>query len=144
MIGGLIIKMINNTDLVKVRNEIKRLVSRDERVVVRAHGDDFNRKIFEMRDVDMVIGLEFFKRDRLKQRDSGLNEVLVKLAKKNGIVIGVDVGRLVKLDKLEKAKVLSRVRQNIKLCKRVGVGVVGWPFDIIEKRDFEAFLKVVG
>jgi|TARA_B100002003_G_C14060337_1_gene510457 RNase P/RNase MRP subunit p30 len=136
--------MINNNDLVKVRNEIKRLVSANEEVVVRAGSDEFNRKVFEMRDVGMVVGLEFGKRDRLKQRDSGLNEIMCRLAKKNGIVVGVDVGRLARLDKLEKAKVLARVRQNIGLCKRTGVKMIGYPAGDYDKKDLSGLVVSLG
>ena len=136
--------MIVSNDLMKVRNEIKRLISKNEMVIVKAGDDLFNRKLFENKDIDLVVGLEFGRRDRLKQRDSGLNEVLVKLAKKNGIKIGIDVGRIAGLDRLEKAKVLSRVRQNVKLCKRVGVEIVMWPERVVEKRDFDGLIKVLG
>ncbi|MAH06941.1 hypothetical protein CMI38_01675 [Candidatus Pacearchaeota archaeon] len=132
--------MIISNDLVRVRNEIKRLVSSGDEVVVKAQGDDFNRKVFEMNDVGMVVGLEFGRRDRLKQRDSGLNEIMCRLAKKNGIVIGVDVGRLARLDKLEKAKVLARVRQNIGLCKRTRVRMVGYPVGSYDKKDLSGLV----
>ncbi len=116
--------MISEKNIEKARREIQKLVRSGEKVIVEAGDDNFNRKIFEIKDVDMVVGLEFDRRDRLKQRDSGMNEILAKLAKKNGIVVGFDVARLCKLDSLEKGKVLSRLRQNIQLCKRTGARIV--------------------
>lgn len=116
--------MITEKNIEKARKEIQRLVRSGEEVIVEAGDDVFNRKIFEMKDVDMVVGLELGGRDRLKQRDSGMNEVIAKLAKKNGIVIGIDIGMIKRLDALEKGKALGRIRQNIKLCKRTGARIV--------------------
>ncbi|MEK6831077.1 MAG: hypothetical protein AABX77_03540, partial [Nanoarchaeota archaeon] len=86
--------------------------------------------------------LEFNRKDFLKQRNSGLNEVLCKLAKENNIKIGIDFSRIVKLDKIEKARVLARVRQNIELCKRIGCRliIVG---DYI-KQDTMSFFLILG
>lgn len=116
--------MINISNINEARREIQRLKKEGKEVVVLAQDDGFNRKSFENKDVDMIVGLEFNKKDKLKQRDSGLNEVLCKLAKANDIKIGIDIDKISKLDKIEKARVLARVGQNIGLCKRVGVKLV--------------------
>jgi RNase P/RNase MRP subunit p30 len=110
--------MITTKNINEARKEIQKLVREGKEVVVDAGDDDFNRKIFEIKDVDMVVGLEINGNDRLKQRDSGMNEVIAKLAKSNNIAVGVDVSRIKRLSALEKGKALSRVRQNIGLCKR--------------------------
>ncbi|MFH1359381.1 MAG: hypothetical protein ABIH37_05825 [archaeon] len=117
--------MINTTNLNEARKQIMKLKKEGKEVVVVAQDDDFNRKIFENKDVDMVVGLELHDRkDFMKQRDSGLNEINCKLAHDNNIKIGIDVGKIGKLEKIEKARVLARVRQNIQLCKRTGTKIV--------------------
>jgi len=116
--------MINTKNINEARKEIQKLKRASEEIIVHAQDDDFNRKVFEIKDVDMVVGLELSGRDRLKQRGSGMNEVIAKLAKTNGIFIGVDIKKIAGLDILEKGKVLGRVRQNIKLCKRTGARIV--------------------
>lgn len=117
--------MINTTNLNEARKQIQKLKKEDKEVVVQAQNDEFNRKIFEISDVDMIVGLEMHdRRDRMKQRDSGLNEIHCKLAFKNKIKIGIDIKKISKLDKGEKAKVLARLIQNIRLCKRTGVRIV--------------------
>ena len=135
--------MIITFNITQARNEIKRLVSKGEQVVVKAGDDEFNRKIFENKDVDLVVGLEFNKKDKLKQRDSGLNEVLCKLAKENTIAVGVAIDRIASLEKQEKAKVLARVRQNLVLSKRVGNIVVGYlhGYDVAGVRSLFAVLS---
>lgn len=117
--------MINTKNLNEARKEIQKLVSEKKYIVIRAQDDNFNRNIMENKDVDMVVGLEMHsERDYMKQRDSGLNEILCKIAKKNDIKIGVEVDRISKLGKFEKARVLARVAQNIRLCKRTKTKIV--------------------
>jgi len=117
--------MINTNNLNEARKQILKLKREGEEVVVVAQDENFNRKIFENKDVDMVVGLELHnKRDFMKQRDSGLNEILCKLAHDNNIKIGVDINKIAGLGKVEKARVLARVSQNIKLCKRTKTKIV--------------------
>jgi RNase P/RNase MRP subunit p30 len=80
----------------------------------------------------------------MKQRDSGLNEILCKLAKKNEIRIGIDLKGVIKLKGIEKAKVLSRIRQNIRLCKRVGTSYIIMHSINYRKQDIASFLSVLG
>jgi|TARA_Y100000034_G_scaffold136615_1_gene214160 ribonuclease P/MRP protein subunit RPP1 len=119
--------MIKTNNLNELRREIKKLKDANEEVVVLAGDDAFNRKVVENGDVDVIVGLEFDRRDFLKQRNSGLNEIMARLAKKNGIKIGVDVGEIKKLSCVEKARVLARLRQNIGLCKRLKVEMIVYP-----------------
>lgn len=116
--------MIDTNNIEQARKEIQKLKKNNDEVVVLAKDDEFNRKIFEMKDVDIVVGLEFNRRDKLKQRDSGMNEVIAKLAKTSDIKIGIDISRIQILNKLEKGKVLSRIIQNIKLCRRTGAKII--------------------
>ena len=92
--------MINTKDINEARKEIQKLVRAGEKIVVYAQDDDFNRKIFEIKNVDMVVGLEIGGRDRLKQRGSGMNEVIAKLAKSNDIEIGIDLSKIKELNLL--------------------------------------------
>lgn len=115
--------MINTNNINEAIKQIQKLKKEGKKIFVQARGDEFNRKIFENKDI-IVLGLEFNKSDFLKQRNSGLNEVLCKLARDNNIKIGIDIDKISKLDKIEKARVLSRIRQNIQLCKRIGCKMI--------------------
>lgn len=134
--------MINISNINEARKQIQDVKKEGKEIVVLAQDDNFNRKIFENKDVDMIVGLEFNKKDGLKQRDSGLNEVLCKLAKANDVKIGVDIGKISKLSKMEKARVLARVGQNIGLCKRVGVKLV--PLGSSKQEVMSFFLSLKG
>lgn len=82
-----------------------------------------NRKTVESKDVDILIGLENAKeRDFMHSRNSGLNQVLCKLAKKNKIAIGFNFREV--LRSKNRGIILGRMMQNVRLCKKYGVKMV--------------------
>lgn len=135
--------MINTQNLNEARKQIQKLKKQKNSVIVQAQDDEFNRKILENKNVNMIINLEMHnKKDKLKQRDSGLNEVLAKLAKQNNIKIGLDISELKNIKDKEKAKILARIMQNIKLCKRTGaeLTIIGK----YDKKNAFSFLITLG
>jgi len=115
-------------------NQARKLIQKirkensDEEIAVQAQDDEFNRKILENKEVNILLNPHIHSRkDKLKQRDSGLSEILCKIASKNNIKIGVDLNELTKLKKKEKAIALSRIMQNIKLCKRTQTKIIFTP-----------------
>ena len=115
-------------------NQARKLIQKirkenpNEEIAVRAQDDEFNRKILENKEVNVLLNPHIHSRkDRLKQRDSGLNEILCKIAAKNNIKIGIDLNELTKLKKKEKAIAISRIMQNIKLCKRTQTKIIFTP-----------------
>jgi RNase P/RNase MRP subunit p30 len=137
-------QIINTPDINEARKQILLFKKENKPVIVRARNDEFNRKIFENPDIDTIIGLEIHERkDYLKQRDSGLNEVLCKLAKKNNIKIGIDIQEIKKLtEKKQKAIILARIKQNIELCKRTKTKIVFIPKII--KQEATSFMLSLG
>ncbi len=147
LLGRLLVKMINTNSLNETRKQIQKLKKEnpDVEIVVRAQGDEYNRKILENPDVDVLLGVELYNRkDFMKQRDSGLNEIMCKLAKKNNIKIGIDVGEIARLGKIDKARVLARVMQNIELCKRTSADMVVYPVGKFGKQDVMSFILSLG
>jgi len=87
--------------------------------IVQGKTIEFNRKALENKETKILILQHKFGKDRLKQRDSGLNEVLCKIAKENDIVLAIDLNELKKeKDKKTRAEILARILQNIKLIKK--------------------------
>ena len=43
---------------------------------------------------------------------------MAKLAKKKGVIIGINLDELVKSSEKEKAAIIARIRQNIKICNK--------------------------
>ena len=135
--------MINTLNLNSARKQIQELKKQNKAVVVRAKNEEFNRKMFENKDIDMVVGLEFHNRkDKMKQRDSGLNEVLCKLGSKNNIKIGIDINEIRKLKGKEKARVFARIMQNIKLCRRTKTKIV--LLGVEDRLDVMGFMQCLG
>lgn len=136
--------MINTNNINEARKQIEKLKKENKPVIIKAQDPEFNRKIVENKDVDIILGLEFHTRkDSMKQRDSGLNEVLAKLAKENDIAIGIDINELKKLPKKEKARVIARIKQNIFLYKKAGCKIMMFPKEY-KKHDAMSFLQVLG
>lgn len=129
---GNLYRIINNKNLDLVRKEIKREKEFQKKIIVQAQNEKFNRKILENKGVDVLLSPEFNNlNDKLKQRNSGLNEILCKIAKKNDISIGIELKKIINLQKKDKTKILSRIIQNISLCKRIGTKIL-----IIDKEKF--------
>lgn len=138
--------IIHTSNLNEVRKEIQKIKKSniDEIIIIKAGDEGFNRKVLEIRGVNILLSPELHeRRDKLKQRDSGLNEFLCKLAAKNDIKIAIDIGSLQKLDKKEKARVLARIIQNITLCKRAKTQIILWPESKYKKRDVMGFITTL-
>ena len=87
--------------------------------IVQGDSISFNRKVLERKQAEILILNHKHGKDRLKQRDSGLNHILCRIAKENNITLAIDLNELVKEgDKKTKAEILGRIIQNIKLIKK--------------------------
>jgi len=83
-------------------------------------GDDaFNRRAIETLKINYLVSPEKgFKKDSLKQRDSGINHVVAKEAVKKGIGMVIDFSEISNLEGKEKALRLEKLIQNIKICRK--------------------------
>lgn len=82
---------------------------------------NLNKRIIETKHINLLLDPEPLENDFMNYRNSGLNQVLVKLAKKNSIGIGFSLNRLEKLNKLNKVDLLGKIKQNIILCNKYKV-----------------------
>jgi len=115
--------IINQKNLQETRRQIEKLYKEKKKIIIKSQSDDFNRKILENNKMDILILSLKNKRNPLKQRDSGLNEVLCKLATKNKITLAFDVNEIKQAQSREKAEILARLQQNLKLCKRTKTNI---------------------
>ena len=133
-------QIINTSNLNQARKQIQELKKENKEVIVKAQDNEFNRKILENKDVHIFLNPHLHDRkNKLKQRDSGLNEILCKLATKNNIEIGISLKEITQLPKNEKATILSRIIQNIKLCKRTKTKIIIYPKKDYKKQDIMSF-----
>lgn len=126
--------MINTTNV----EEAKKLLKKEEPLkVVLAQNDEFNRKILEHGKFDILLSIEKGKRySTIRQTDSGLNHVLAKIATKNNIAIGINLDEITHLEPKEKANQLSKIIQNIKICRKAKTKIAVKAKSIQEARDF--------
>lgn len=132
-------EIINNKNIQKTKNFIKEFKKNKKTIIVTSQDEGYDRKVLEIKDVNIFLLDLIDRKDRLKQRDSGLNEYMSKLAKKNNIKIGIDLDDIIKLNKNKKAIVLSRLIQNINLCKRTGCEIIVLNSKKYHKNDIISF-----
>ncbi len=91
--------------------------------IIRGGDEKSNRKAVENKDIDILLHPEKNdKKDFMKSRNSGLNQVLCKIAKKNDVAIGFSFNEILKSSR--RSLLIGRMRQNIKLCRKYKVRMV--------------------
>lgn len=107
------------------------------------------RYIFESKDIDLVFGLENNSlKDHTHFVNSGLDQVLCKIAKKKNKIVCFDFSSILNSSDELRSKLLSRMIQNIKLCKKykVDIAIISFakkPDDMKYYHDLIAFLIVL-
>jgi len=82
-----------------------------------------NRNFFESKKTDIITSLETsLEKDRTHYRESGLNHVLCKLAKKNKIAIAFNFNNI--LNAKKRYPLLGRIMQNIRLCRKYKIPMI--------------------
>jgi RNase P/RNase MRP subunit p30 len=130
--------IISETTFEKARKKIK---EEKGKIVFTSDYDELNRKILEKEKIDILLLNHKNRKDFFKQRNSGLNSVLAKIAKKNNISIGINLDELIDFEK--KAEILARVKQNIKLCNKNKIKMIFINRQEKNKRNLKN-LKVLG
>lgn len=105
----------------EIRRIIESLKGSGKKFAVFGLDNAFNRRAIETLKINYLISPDFGSLpDTLKQRDSGLNHVLAKEATKKGVKIIIDFNRIKKLTPDKKKKIISKIIQNIKICRKAG------------------------
>ena len=108
--------IIRETTFEKARKAIRNSKAKD--ITFVSSNDELNRKILEKEPINTLVILQANRKDKQKQRDSGFNQVLAKIAKKNNITIGICLDEILNSKAKQRADILARVQQNIQLCKK--------------------------
>ncbi|MEI7718237.1 MAG: hypothetical protein WCI72_00080 [archaeon] len=90
------------------------------KIAVLGRDDEFNRRALETLKINYLFSPELTgQKDTLKQRASGLNHITTKIAKEKNIEIVVALNFInSQTDKKSKARLISRIIQNIKICRK--------------------------
>lgn len=86
--------------------------------------DSVNRKSVEDKSVDILMSPEKDRsHDFMKSRNSGLNQVLCKLAHNNDVAIGFNFNDVLKAKDLERINLIGRMKLNVRLCNKYKVNM---------------------
>lgn len=134
--------MISTNNLEQAKKEIKN--AKKKLIIVKAQSLEFNRKILEHGNFNILASIEFSAKQKPHQKalDSGLNHVLAKIAAKNNISIGIYLKELRSLSKEQKALALAKIRQNIKICRKAKAKIS--LLNVKDKKDALSFLLSLG
>jgi RNase P/RNase MRP subunit p30 len=127
--------IVKTKDIEQFRRIIDKSANFISKLIVLGTTNVVNRIALENKRVFALLNPEYGReKDYLDSRDSGLNQVLCKIARDFNKKI------LISIDLLRDEKNLGRVLQNFKLCKKFGneTQIVNFVSDVSEmKRSFE-------
>ena len=110
------------TDVINLSKNKDKLASKEFRALDVKNSQDY-RKIMERKQINLIYNLEYDSHnDFIYQRNSGFNQVLAKIAKANNITIGFSFQDF--KESKQKYKILGRLYQNYKLCKKYNLNVL--------------------
>jgi|SRR3989344_209583 len=124
--------LIEETGFEIARKKIRNNKKSGNKIIFSSDNDELNRRILEKEHVDILLLNQKNRKDKQKQRDSGLNNVTAKIAKKNNIIVGVNFDEIIILMGKEKSEIIARVKQNIKLCNK---NKIKMKFIILDKKN---------
>jgi len=138
-------QIINTTNLNEARKQAEKLKKEGKPIILLSQDDEYNRKALEIKGLNiLVINENLNQKDYLKQRNSGLNEVLAKICSEKNIEIGIQINEIINKNSIEKAKSLARLKQNIMLCKKTKTKLVFLEQKNHNKLDLQALLLSLG
>lgn len=130
--------------------DLEKKINRSKQKIVVAEGSELNRLILENKKVDILTGAEKSKKsDFLHYRNSGLNQVLCKLANKNNIAIAFNFNDVLIAKGTERARIMGRMMQNARLCRKYNVKMIiasfaSNKFELKNANDLISFGTVIG
>lgn len=133
--------LIKEKDFNRIRSKIKN--AKNKKIIFSSGDDNLNRQVLEKAKIDILLLNQSGRKDFMKQRNSGLNHVLAKIAKQNKIDIGINLDEIIEANKINKPKILARVKQNIKICNKNKINMKFIYFDKKNKRTLNN-LKSLG
>ncbi|RJQ17976.1 hypothetical protein C4573_00925 [Candidatus Woesearchaeota archaeon] len=104
------------------------------------------RKAFETKQIDFVIPDFTAFKDHTHYRQSGMDQIYAKLAKKNNLTVLFDFSLL--LESKNKQSMVGRMMQDVALCKKykAAYGIASFaktPSAMRSSGDFSAFLRTL-
>ena len=136
------------TGLIADSKNISKAKKLSKIVIYKSTGND--RHAIEKSKVNVVFDLGTIAvRDSMHHRNSGLNQVLCKLANKNNVMIGFSFSSLLNTEEIIRSQILGRMMQNIRLCRKYKVKAViasfaEKPYDMRPNHDLKSVFISLG
>ena len=116
--------LIKTSNVELLRRMIDKVANHFSFVLVLGTNDQINRIALEHKKVSALVSPECGReQDYIHYRNSGLNQVLCKIAKTNGKIIIINFRDVLFKKEQEKAVLLGRIAQNVVLCRKYKVKV---------------------
>ena len=118
--------------------------------LVEGGSEDKNRNYVSNKQNDVLMNPELKSlKDKVHYRVSGLNQVLAKLAVNNDVAIGLGFSFVLNATGVERARILGRMRQNVKICQKIGTKMVVCSYannlkEMRGSKDLLAFARLIG
>jgi RNase P/RNase MRP subunit p30 len=114
--------LIKSGDVALMRRLIDKASAFYKIIFVLGTNDLINRAALEHKKASALVSPEFNRvYDYVHYRNSGLNQVLCKIARDNNKMIMINFGEILSKEKQERAVLLGRIIQNIELCRKYKV-----------------------
>jgi len=152
------IKKGENCDAVLIETEsaelLRRMIDRASNfckiILVLGTNDKINRIVLESRKASALVSPEHWRKyDYMDRRNSGLNQVLCKIARDNGKQIIASFADILRMESRERAILLGRIAQNMELCRKYNVRMKIGNFstekgDIRSASELKSFCAALG
>lgn len=109
-----------------------------------------NREILKNKRVNILLNpANRVVKDSLHFRNSGLDQISCRLAAKNKTAIGFSFNEILKKEGMERAELIGRIMQNVKLCRKYKVKMILGSFastkdGLRDAKDLQAFGRLIG
>ena len=137
--------LINPKGAEEVQKKARSAVEVADLVLVSGGSEEINRAASECWEVDILCHPERVEgRDLMDQRNSGLDDVMVRFMAERGIAIELDFSGLLNSYGFGRAQILGRMRQNIMLARKYGAPLIitSGATDVFGLRTPQDFLSV--
>ncbi|MEK6945232.1 MAG: RNase P subunit p30 family protein [Nanoarchaeota archaeon] len=134
--------LIHENTFEKARNAIKK--HKGNSIIFSSDDEDVARKVLEKEEINILLVNQKGRKDFQKQRNSGLDNVMAKEAKKSNVAIGINLDEILNSKDKEKIEIFARIRQNIELCKKNKLKMMFVSKDKRDIYDLKSLALVLG
>lgn len=127
--------VVQENSFEKACKKIQEAKKENKAIIFTSKDDELNRKILEKQPIDILLLRQSGRKDFQKQRNSGFNQVLAKIAKKNKVSIGIELDEIINSKNEEKQEIIARIKQNIKICNKNKLKMAFVTLDAKNKRN---------